>query len=189
MVFLLLDMDTTNLINALSSRISAEVHDDGKTKLASVLVLIYGSEPKVIMTEKPKHLNIHAGEIAFPGGKWHHNDHDLLDTALRETSEEIGFSLSREKVIGQLENVRTLNSGFTITPFVSVVDEIPQLHANHEVESILHIPLIPFLQTLADDTNHAHTSIQEMYTFTYQGKIVWGASARILKQIVNLIQH
>ena len=47
-------------------------------------------EPKVIMTEKPKHLNIHAGEIAFPGGKWHENDHDLLDTALRETDEEIG---------------------------------------------------------------------------------------------------
>ena len=181
-------MDTSNLINSLSSQISAQVHDDGKTKHAAVLVLIYGTDPKVIMTEKPKHLNIHAGEIAFPGGKWHDTDNDLLDTALRETSEEIGLDLSRKKVIGQLENVRTLNSGFTITPFVSIVEDVPQLQANPEVENILHIPLVPFLQTLADDTDPAHNSIQEMYTLTYQGKIVWGASARILKQIVNRLQ-
>ncbi|MEE9512298.1 MAG: CoA pyrophosphatase, partial [Nitrosopumilaceae archaeon] len=106
-------MDTSILKNALSSNISAVVPDDVQTKHASVLVLIYGTEPKVIMTEKPKHLNIHAGEISFPGGKWNENDHDLLDTALRETDEEIGLNLSRQKVTGQLENVRTLNSGFT----------------------------------------------------------------------------
>ena len=181
-------MDTAILKNALSSNISAVVPDDVQTKHASVLVLIYGKEPKVIMTEKPKHLNIHAGEIAFPGGKWNENDNDLLDTALRETSEEIGLSLQRQKVIGQLEDVKTLNSGFTITPFISVIEDIPQLHANSEVENILHIPLVPFLQTLTDDTDPEHNSIQEMYTLTFQKKIVWGASARILKQIVNRLK-
>ncbi|MEE9535117.1 MAG: CoA pyrophosphatase [Nitrosopumilaceae archaeon] len=181
-------MDTSILKNALSSNISAVVPDDVQTKHASVLVLIYGTEPKVIMTEKPKHLNIHAGEIAFPGGKWNENDHDLLDTALRETDEEIGLNLSRQKVTGQLENVRTLNSGFTITPFISIIEDIPQLKATSEVEHIFHIPLIPFLKTLADDPDPRHNSIQEMYTFTYQGKIVWGASARILKQIVHKLR-
>ena len=155
-------MESTVLKKSLSTEISATPHNADHTKLASVLVIIYDQEPKVIMTEKPKHLNIHAGEIAFPGGKWSQNDPDLLDTALRETSEEIGLSLPRQKVIGQLEDVRTLNSGFTITPFVSVIDEIPQLHANSEVENILHIPLVPFLQTLSDDTDPAHNSIQEM---------------------------
>ena len=181
-------MDTTVLEKALSSNISAVVHDDGQTKHASVLVLIYGADPKVIMTEKPKHLNIHAGEIAFPGGKWQQNDNDLLDTALRETAEEIGLNLTRQKVIGQLENVRTLNSGFTITPFISIIEETPKLKANSEVEHIFHIPLIPFLKTLEDDSNPEHKSLQEMYVFTYQGKIVWGASARILKQIANKLQ-
>ena len=178
-------METNVLKKALTTKISTVPHKDAHNKLASVLVLIYGHEPKVIMTEKPKHLNIHAGEIAFPGGKWNQNDNDLLDTALRETSEEIGLSLPRHKVIGQLEDVKTLNSGFTITPFVSVVDDIPKLNANSEVENILHIPLVPFLQTLTDDTDPEHNSIQEMYTLTFQEKIVWGASARILKQIVN----
>lgn len=181
-------MDTTVLKKAFSTEISAAAHHDAHTKLASVLVIIYGHVPKVIMTEKPKHLNIHAGEIAFPGGKWNQNDHDLLDTALRETSEEIGLSLQRQKVIGQLEDVITLNSGFTITPFISVIEDIPQLHANSEVENILHIPLVPFLQTLTDDTDPEHNSIQEMYTLTFQKKIIWGASARILKQIVNRLK-
>ncbi len=179
----------TNIIKAhLASKIFPKPKHDGKTKIASVLVIIYGKEPKVLMIEKSKQLNHHAGEIAFPGGKWTKDDNDLLDTALRETREEIGLTISRDDVIGQLENVITLNSGFTITSFVTVIDKIRQIKTNFEVESILQIPLIPLLQTLDDDPDPNHQSIQEMYTFTYKNKIVWGASARILKQIVNKLQ-
>jgi len=137
------------------------------------------------MTEKPKHMKFHAGEISFPGGKFDVDDSDLLETALRETSEEIGLTITRDQVIGQLESVITLNSGFLITPFVSVIDEIPSLSTNSEVEQIFHIPLEPFLKTMAPDPDPSHNIIQEMYTFEYQDQIVWGASARILKQIKN----
>lgn len=178
-------MDRNILIAQLSSEIFPNPKHDGKTKLASVLVIIYGQEPNVLMIKKSTKLNYHAGEIAFPGGKWTDDDRDLLDTALRETQEEIGITLSREKIIGQLENVRTLNSGFTITPFVCVIDKIPLLKTNFEVESVLHMPLIPLLQTLDDDEDPEHHSLQEMYTFTYKDKVVWGASARILKNLVN----
>ncbi|MGQ0791256.1 MAG: NUDIX hydrolase [Nitrosopumilaceae archaeon] len=178
-------MDTTVLKAQLSSKIFPKPKHDGKTKLSSVLVIIYGSDPKLLMIEKSRHLNNHAGEIAFPGGKWIDDDIDLLDTAIRETEEEIGLSISRDDVIGQLENVMTLNSGYTITPFVCIIDNIPQLKTDSEVELILHIPMIPLLQTLDDDHDPNHQSLQEMYTFTYNDKIVWGASARILKQIVN----
>ena len=178
-------MDSTILKTTLSSKISPAPQHDGKTKLASVLVIIYGHDPQILMIEKSKQLNSHAGEIAFPGGKWIDDDTDLLDTALRETKEEIGLTISRNDVTGQLDNVQTLNSGFKITPFVSIIDTIPQLTANQEVETILHIPMVPFLQTLADDPDPLHKSLQEMYTFTYKDKIVWGASARILKQLVN----
>ena len=180
-------MDTTIIKNSLSRKISPTPKHDGKTTLASVLVIIYGAEPKVLMIEKSKQLKNHGGEIAFPGGKWIGNDHDLLETALRETKEEIGLTISRNDVVGQLDDVGTRNSGFTITPFVSIMSDIKQLKANPEVESILHIPMIPLLQTLADDPDPNHKSIQAMYTFTYKDKIIWGASARILKQIVNLL--
>jgi len=178
-------MDTAILKAQLSSKLFPEPKHDGKTKLASVLVIIYGSEPKILMIEKSRHLNIHAGEIAFPGGKWTEDDVDLLDTALRETEEEIGISIPRDKVIAQLENVTTLNSGYTITPFVCIIDKIPQLKSNDEVKSILHMPMIPLLHTLDDDKDPSHQSIQEMYTFTFNDKIVWGASARILKHLLN----
>ena len=59
------------------------------------------------MTEKPKSMKFHAGEISFPGGKFDVNDSDLLETALRETNEEIGLDVSKDQVIGQLTPVMT----------------------------------------------------------------------------------
>jgi 8-oxo-dGTP pyrophosphatase MutT (NUDIX family) len=139
------------------------------------------------MTEKPKHMKFHAGEISFPGGKLESDDSDLLETALRETQEEIGLTINRDQVIGQLNSVITLNSGFSILPFVSVVDEIPPLSANAEVENIFRIPLESFLKTMARDPDPSHNLIQEMYTFDFEGKTVWGASARVLKQIADCL--
>ena len=178
-------------LNAIKSVLSSSIDPTLEMtdyRLASVLVVIYGQKPIVIMTEKPKHMKFHAGEISFPGGKLDPNDSDLLETALRETREEIGLTITKEQVIGQLEPVVTLNSGFMILPFVAVVDTIPSLSANAEVEEIFHISLDSFLKTMARDPDPSHNLIQEMYTFEYQNKIVWGASARILKQIQECLK-
>ena len=172
-----------NLKSALSTSLDPEITDHKDYRLASVLVVIYGRDPVIIMTEKPKSMKFHAGEISFPGGKLDSSDSDLLETALRETREEIGLAISKDQVIGQLEPVVTLNSGFLILPFVSIVDSVPPLLANAEVEKIFHIPLESFLGTMAADPDPLHNIIQEMHTFEYKKKIVWGASARILKQI------
>lgn len=181
-------MNLDDLKSSLSTPINSVIETDGKFRLASILVVIYGDEPIVVMTEKPKHMKFHAGEISFPGGKLDSMDSDLLQTALRETSEEIGLTISKDQVIGQLDPVVTLNSGFLILPFVSVVDSIPPLSANCEVEKIFHIPLESFLKTEARDPDPSHNVIQEMYTFEYQNQIIWGASARILKQIHNCLK-
>jgi 8-oxo-dGTP pyrophosphatase MutT (NUDIX family) len=139
------------------------------------------------MIKKPITMNYHGGEIAFPGGKISNEDCDLMDTSIRETNEETGITVTREQIIGQLKPVTTLNSGFTILPFVCILDEINELIPNSEVEEFLEIPLIPLLQTLSDDINPKHNSIQEMYTFTFESEIIWGASARMLKQITEKI--
>ena len=177
------------LKKALGSKILAEAKQNGHTKLAAVLVIIYGSEPTIIMTQRPKTMNLHAGEISFPGGTWNQDDIDLLATALREAKEEINLDISRQQIIGQLGTVTTLNSGFTIMPFVTIQSDIPKLKLNSEIEEILHIPLFPFLKTIEDDMDPSHKSIQEMYTFRYQNKLIWGASARILKQMINLLSN
>ena len=162
---------------------------DYTAKHSAVLVVMYGPEYHIVMTEKPKTLALHAGEISFPGGKVSPSDSDLLDTAIRETAEEISLPLSRSDVIGQLNPVITLNSGFSILPFVAVLDHISDLQPNEEVQEILHIPAIPFLKTLSIDSDPNHHSISEMYTFSYQSKIVWGASARILKQMADIFSQ
>ena len=118
-------------------------------EIASVLIIIYGNNPFIIMTKKARNLKVHAGEIAFPGGKWCEKDQDLLETAIRETKEELCLDISKEHVIGQLDNVVTLNSRYKITPFIAILDTIPSLVGNSEVESILHIPLESFLNTMS----------------------------------------
>lgn len=176
-------MKLNKIKSILSGPIYPHLENPKNYRVASVLIVIYDERPKIIMTEKPHHLKIHAGEISFPGGKHEKKDTDLLDTAIRETSEEIGLTISRSKVIGQLQPVFTLNSKFMILPFVSVMEKIPKLSSNAEVKEIFHIPLDSFLKTMKDDPDPSHNIIQEMYVFEYQKKIIWGASARMLKQI------
>ena len=178
-----------DLTSLLSTPIVPDIKSNIDYRLASVLVVIYDASPKIIMTEKPESMKFHAGEISFPGGKFDVIDSDLLETALRETSEEIGLHISRNQVLGQLDPVKTLNSGFLILPFVCILKEIPPLVSNSEVEKIFHIPLKPLLDTMMKDSDPAHNLIDDMYTFEYQNQIVWGASARILQQIESKIKY
>jgi len=183
----LIQLEIKLLKNALSSKITPTVRPDGKTKFAAVLIVIYGKEPMIIMTKRPKTMNHHGGEISFPGGTWKQEDDDLLTTALREAKEEMNLDVSRRQIIGQIKPVITLNSGFTIFPFICILDEIPNLEPNSEIETILHIPLISLLKTIEDDFDPSHKSIQEMYTFKHQHHIIWGASARMLKQMCEIL--
>ncbi len=178
-----------DLNSILSTPIVPDIQSNIGYRLASVLVVIYDTSPKIIMTEKPESMKLHAGEISFPGGKFNTTDSDLLETALRETSEEIGLHISRDQILGQLDPVKTLNSGFLILPFVCILKEIPPLVSNSEVEKIFHIPLDPLLDTIMKDSDPDHNLIDEMYTFEYQSQIVWGASARILQQIESKIKY
>ena len=178
-----------DLNSLLSTPIVPDIQSNIDYRLASVLVVIYDASPKIIMTEKPESMKLHAGEISFPGGKFDVIDSDLLETALRETSEEIGLHISRDHILGQLNPVKTLNSGFLILPFVCILKEIPPLVSNSEVEKIFHIPLEPLLDTMMKDSDPDHNLIDEMYTFDYQSQIIWGASARILQQIESKIKY
>ena len=181
-------MNLEKISNCLSSKINPILQYDKKTKFASVLILIFEESSNILMIKKPIAMNQHGGEIAFPGGKISDEDGDLLDTAIRETREETGISVTRNQIIGQLKPVTTLNSGFTILPFVCIVNKVNDLTPNSEVDEFLEIPLMPLLQTLSNDKDPEHNSIQEMYTFTFQDHIIWGASARMLKQITDKLE-
>ena len=181
-------MSLEKIRESLTSKINPILSNNNETKLSSVLIIIFQDSPKILMIKKPVTMKHHGGEIAFPGGKISNEDDDLLDTAIRETFEETGIIVKREDVIGQLKPVTTLNSGFTILPFICVLDKVKNLTPNSEVDEFLEIPLMPFLQTLADDSDPKHNSIQEMHTFTFEKHLIWGASARMLKQIITKLK-
>lgn len=153
--------------------------------LAAVLVAVYGDPPRVLLTEKPGDLRVHAGEVSFPGGKPEGGDADLLGTALRETREEIGLDAPRASIVGQLAPVRTLDSGFTIHPFVAALGGEPRAAEGPEVARVFRPPLGPLLATMAPDPARGRGSGEEMLVFTFDGGEVWGASARVLGQVAR----
>jgi len=177
-------LDLVTLKQVLTSSIMADLEDDFNSRLAAVMIIIFGNEPMVIMTERSKTMNHHAGEISFPGGTWDKRDEDLLGTAIRETREELGVEISRSMVVGKLKTVTTLNSGFKIYPFIAMLNELPNVVPNSEITSVLRMPLFPLLKTIEDDEDPSHKSILEMYTFKFHNNLIWGASARMLKQIL-----
>jgi 8-oxo-dGTP pyrophosphatase MutT (NUDIX family) len=95
-------------------------------RAASVLVIIHYNQiiPHIILTKKSSNLRCHASEISFPGGKYVKEDKSLIETAIRETKEEIGIDIMRGDIIGRLARVRTLTSKFIIMPFVTLQDRI-----------------------------------------------------------------
>ena len=156
--------------------------------LSSVVVLIHFTRhsPHVLLTKRSANLRSHSGEISFPGGRYTQEDETLLNTAIREIGEEIGIKLTTDDILGCLNVVKTLTSNFLIIPFVSVLQHIDQpVPFADEVEAVLDIPLVSLLSTMSADTEHV--SIDELYKFNYDSNLIWGATARILKQLNEFI--
>jgi 8-oxo-dGTP pyrophosphatase MutT (NUDIX family) len=158
---------------------------------AAILVIIHckGGTPHMLLTKRSSHLRSHTGEISFPGGtRSSVYDLNLLDTALRETREEVGLHFRAEDILGRLETVHTLTSNFTIVPFITLQTKIPKPKIfTNEVESIIDVPLQETLATCQPDLDHYHISQKEVYKFTHQETVIWGATARILKQLHNYL--
>ena len=162
---------------------------EGLFRTAAVLLIIHCKHhiPHILLTKRSSSLKSHTGEISFPGGQYSPaEDSNLLDTALRETKEEIGLSFRPDNIRGRLKTVHTLTSNFTIVPFITLPKRLPEpkIYTN-EVEGIVDIPLQDTLASFQPDIEHYHISQQEVYKFTYQGIIIWGATARILKQLYD----
>lgn len=159
-------------------------------KFAAVMITIHftNRNPNVILIKRTRIVKNHAGEISFPGGNFMKVDIDMLETAIRETSEEVGIKIKREQVIGHLNAERTLSSRYIIYPYVTLLDRIPVIiDTNYEVEKIIDAPLIPLLKSRERDIKHQQEySIPQLPKFTYENQIIWGATARILDQLAKL---
>ena len=156
---------------------------------AAVMVMLYPKPKKIhmLMTQRARHLKHHAGEMSFPGGVFEEQDEDLMFTALRETEEELGIRVEPENVLGRLPIVNT-RLGFEVTPFVAVLPSAPEYEpAEEEVEEVLEIPFTSLFATQQKEIGSK--SAEEGVVYWFRHHRIWGASAKIIKQIGRLSMY
>ena len=159
-------------------------------KPASVLLpLVTRPEPTVLFTQRTERLQDHAGQVSFPGGGREPMDADPVETALRETEEEIGLTRRHVEVAGYLRGYLTI-SGYTVTPVVGLVQPGFTLKTDPlEVAEVFEVPL-EFLADLTNRKVESRTLAGKdvgFYVFQYQAHRIWGATAAMLVNFLDAL--
>jgi 8-oxo-dGTP pyrophosphatase MutT (NUDIX family) len=171
---------------------------------AAVLVPIVmrGTDPTVLLTQRTAHLSTHSGQIAFPGGKVDTEDASIQATALREAQEEVGLDPRHVQVIGQLP-VYITGSAFWVTPVIALVSPDMTLTPNaDEVDAVFEVPLA-FLMDPANHRRHAFDwqgARREWFSMPYTEprtaadgqpvpveRFIWGATAAMLRNFYRFL--
>ena len=133
-------------------------------------------------------LNSHSGQVAFPGGKIDLQDSGPLEAALRESQEEIGIDPSHVRILGQLDQV-TAAASYLVTPFVGLIPSLYEFRLNpKETTAVFTVPVTALLDhnNLTVDSRLSRMG-SPIYHFQYQDWDIWGATARIVKQLLELV--
>ncbi|MEO9904598.1 CoA pyrophosphatase [Nisaea sp.] len=162
-----------------------------KNRPASVLIPIIERDEglTMLLTKRSEDLPVHPGQISFPGGRAEPHDDGPVDTALRETEEEVGIHRRHIDVVGQL-GLYSTRTGFEITPVVGLLTPPFDTRADPmEVQEIFEVPLAFFL----DRENHERHSrewnkqIRSFYAMPYGDYYIWGATAGMLVNFVDVL--
>ncbi len=144
-------------------------------------------EAEVLLARRANHLRLHAGEIAFPGGKREPRDASLWETALREAEEETLLSPSRVKPLGHLSTVLT-RTGIQITPCVGLVSDSSGLQPNPaELDEIFQVPVAFFgkRDTLRFERFNYGGKQRNVPCYQWQQHRIWGVTAAMLAMLAN----
>ena len=185
--------DFPRLVQELTERLAArparDVEPDGRLP-AGVLVPLFPDPPHriaTLLTLRTQTVRDHKGQVSFPGGVREERDADLLATALREAEEEIGVPPSAVRVVGRLDDCPTL-TGYVIRPFVGLLRERPAVRASPvEIERVFTVPLSELSRSGACRFERVETGgwTVESYVFEVDGQVVWGATARMLVDLID----
>jgi len=158
---------------------------------AAVLLPLFkkGDDCHLLFTRRSDQVKHHKGEISFPGGGVDEEDLELISTALREAHEEIGLKKSDVQIIGILDDIVTITQ-FIVTPIVGLFPyPYPFKVSEVEIAELIEVPLSSLLDEKCSSKKEIIRGGQKevVYAYQYGEHIIWGATARILKQFLDLI--
>jgi 8-oxo-dGTP pyrophosphatase MutT (NUDIX family) len=143
----------------------------------------------LLFTRRADHLDVHAGQISFPGGRLEPADAGPEAAALRETEEEVGLPRRHVELIGRLDTYVT-RTGFEITPVLGLVTPpFPVVPDSFEVAEVFEAPLDFFLtpHNRQRDTRVYEGRARHFYAFPYRSHYIWGATAGILVNLGDVL--
>jgi len=158
---------------------------------AAVLVPLFkkGDGCHLLFTKRSDQVKHHKGEISFPGGVVDEEDLELISTALREADEEIGLKKGDVQILGILDDIVTITE-FIVTPIVGLFPyPYPFKVSEVEIAELIEVPLSSLLHEECFSEREIIRGGQKevVYAYQYEKHIIWGATARILKQFLDLI--
>jgi 8-oxo-dGTP pyrophosphatase MutT (NUDIX family) len=178
------------LIRLLRQRQKRHITDPGRVP-AAVLLPLFNREGQnhIILIQRTETVSDHKGQVSFPGGSHEEQDKTMLDTALRESHEEIGLKPVDIEVLGELDDEITTTSNYIVTPFVGMIPWPYRFVRNEiEVDEILEVPVAALMKKgcLQPDTEILNDRIVSSYAYHYEGRKIWGATARILVRFLDI---
>lgn len=139
---------------------------------------------QVLFTHRTNSVRTHKGQVSLPGGVIEEKDSDLIQTAIRETGEEVGIAISREEIIGFLPPVESI-SNYLIQPYICYKKSIEKITVNEkEVGSVFFIPLDWILDQSNWELKKYRSSDKKNRMVVFfkpvDGEVVWGITAQIM---------
>jgi 8-oxo-dGTP pyrophosphatase MutT (NUDIX family) len=164
-------------------------HAESRQACVMVPIIIENDVPHLLLTKRTDTVEHHKGQISFPGGMVDECDESSDETALREVEEEIGIPSSAITILGRLDDIH-IPSGFVVTPIVGYIMSLSALKISpDEVAEVLMIPLEKFFDPSLRRTEMRELKgvVRQVYLYDVWKEPVWGATAYIIKQFVDII--
>ncbi|MFD1595402.1 NUDIX hydrolase [Haloplanus litoreus] len=163
--------------------------DDAEREAAVVAPIVERADGDALLfTKRADHLGEHAGQMSFPGGGREPSDADLEETARREANEEIGLIPDEIEVVGRLDDIPTV-SDYAVRPFVSRIPDRTYVPDEREVAEIVVLPVAALTDLdnyESERRDHPHYGEIRLHFFHVEGYTVWGATGRMLVQLLEL---
>ena len=174
----------------LNRELSVKPDELPRIKHSSVLLLLFAenNELNACLIKRPAHMKHHASQIGLPGGRIEKGE-TALETAFRETWEEIGISREKIEILGSLSELYVQVSQFHIHPFVGWIDKKPEFVINkNEVEKTISFPLRLITNSFEEVELETFTGTLKVPCIRFEDEIIWGATAMILSEFYDVLR-